>query len=148
MRIQNKTIAIIAHDRRKADMLDWVKHNAKTLLKNKLVCTGTTGGLVEKVLKDMNGNVNITKMLSGPMGGDAQIANMVVDGKIDMCVFLIDDLSANAHEADIQMLLRQCRVHNIPVACNRGTADLIITSDLWGTDYTPTPPTYENFERK
>ena len=148
MRIQNKTIAIIAHDRRKADMLDWVKHNAKTLLKNKLVCTGTTGGLVEKVLKDMNGNVNITQMLSGPMGGDAQIANMVVDGKIDMCVFLIDDLSANAHEADIQMLLRQCRVHNIPVACNRGTADLIITSDLWGTDYIPTPPTYENFERK
>ena len=148
MRIQNKTIAIIAHDSRKADMLDWVKHNAKTLLKNKLVCTGTTGGLVEKVLKDMNGNVNITKMLSGPMGGDAQIANMVVDGKIDMCVFLIDDLSANAHEADIQMLLRQCRVHNIPVACNRGTADLIITSDLWGTDYIPTPPTYENFERK
>ena len=145
-KIKDKTIALIAHDRRKSDMLDWAKHNAKTLLKNKLVCTGTTGGLIEDLLKEL-GNVHITKMKSGPMGGDAQIANMVVDGKIDMCVFLIDDLSANAHEADIQMLLRQCRVHNVPVACNRGSADLIITSDLWGTDYIPTDPTYTNFER-
>ena len=70
------------------------------------------------------------------------------EGKIDMCVFLIDDLSANPHEADIQMLLRQCRIHNIPVACNRHTADLMITSDLWGTNYEATEPTYQKFDRK
>lgn len=82
------------------------------------------------------------------MGGDAQIASLVVTGDIDMCVFLIDDLSANPHEADIQMLLRQCRIHNIPVACNRHSADLMITSGLWGTDYKPSVPTYQTFERK
>jgi methylglyoxal synthase len=91
--------------------------------------------------------VEIIRMNSGPMSGDAQIAALVVEGKIDMCVFLIDDLTANPHEADIQMLLRQCRIHNIPVACNRHTADLIITSDLWGTDYIPTMPRYVKFDR-
>lgn len=146
--IKNKTIALIAHDRRKADMIQWVKYNALTLSKNKVICTGTTGGLVEKALKEFNDNeIDITKMNSGPMGGDAQIASMVVEGKIDLCVFLIDDLSANPHEADIQMLLRQCRIHNIPVACNRHSADLMITSPLWGTDYVPSTPTYKEFKR-
>lgn len=146
--IKNKTIALIAHDRRKADMIQWVKFNSTTLAKNKLVCTGTTGGLVEKELKEEEGiDVKIIKMNSGPMGGDAQIASMVVEGKIDLCVFLIDDLSANPHEADIQMLLRQCRIHNIPVACNRHSADLMITSDLWGTEYKPSDPTYHKFDR-
>jgi len=152
--MKNKTIALIAHDRRKYDMIGWVKHNAETLLKNKLICTGTTGGLIEKALNDWMKsknesilNLDLVKMNSGPMGGDAQIASMVVEGKIDMCVFLIDDLSANPHEADIQMLLRQCRIHNIPVACNRHSADLMMTSDLWGTDYIPSIPTYKEYKR-
>lgn len=146
--IEKKTIALIAHDRRKADMIQWVKYNANTLSKNKLVCTGTTGGLIEKALKEeVVSEINIIKMNSGPMGGDAQIASLVVEGKVDLCIFLIDDLSANPHEADIQMLLRQCRIHNIPVACNRHSADLMITSELWGTDYKPTTPTYQKFER-
>lgn len=153
MSIENKTITLIAHDRRKSDMIAWVKHNADTLLKNKLICTGTTGGLIEKTLKDFieksegEYNLDLVKMNSGPMGGDAQIAAMVVEKKIDLCVFLIDDLSANPHEADIQMLLRQCRIHNIPVACNRHSADLMMTSTLWGTDYVPTIPTYKEFKR-
>lgn len=150
--MENKTIALIAHDRRKSDMIQWVKHNASLLYNNKLVCTGTTGGLVEKVINNYSDDNNlkmnqVNKMNSGPMGGDAQIAAMVVEGKIDMCVFLIDDLSANPHEADIQMLLRQCRIHNIPVACNRHTADLMITSDLWYKDYTPSDPIYKDFKR-
>ena len=107
--MKNKTIALIAHDRRKEDMIQWVKYNSETLSKNTLVCTGTTGGLVEKALKEEGVEPEIIKMKSGPMGGDAQIASLVVEGKIDLCVFLIDDLSANPHEADIQMLLRQCR---------------------------------------
>lgn len=148
--IKNKTIALIAHDARKSDMIEWVIFNAKTLLNNQLICTGTTGGLIEKALKDYVGDgyvSNVTKMLSGPMGGDAQIAAMVVEGKIDLCVFLIDDLTANPHEADIQMLLRQCRLHNIPVACNRHSADLMLTSSLWGTKYEPSEPTYNKFKR-
>lgn len=148
--IHNKTIALIAHDARKADMIQWVTHNAELLLQNHLVCTGTTGGLIEKALEEIVGKAyqsKLTKMLSGPMGGDAQIAAMVVEGKIDLCVFFIDDLTANPHEADIQMLLRQCRLHNIPVACNRHSADLMITSTLWSTKYEPMSPTYKAFKR-
>ena len=148
--IKNKVIAIIAHDNRKQDAIEWVEHNINTLLDNKLVCTGTTGKLVENALNNYVGEnfkTNVTKMRSGPLGGDAQIAAMVGDGKIDLCVFLIDDLTANPHEADIQMLLRQCRLHNIPVACNRHSADLMITSTLWGTNYKPTNPQYTKFER-
>ena len=151
--IKNKTIALIAHDARKLDMIEWVTYNAETLQKNKLVCTGTTGTLIQEKLNaycESEGidHVEIEKMNSGPLGGDAQIAAKVVQGEIDLCIFLIDDLTANPHEADIMMLLRQCRIHNIPVACNRHSADLMITSDLWGTDYVPSIPTYTKFNRK
>lgn len=150
--IKNRTIALIAHDARKKDMMDWVKYNIETLQKNKMVCTGTTGSLIEKIIKKYAEENNIDaaeiiKMNSGPLGGDAQIATMIVEGKVDLCIFLIDDLTANPHEADILMLLRQSRIHNIPVACNRHSADLMITSDLWGTDYMPTKPIYAKFER-
>jgi methylglyoxal synthase len=146
--IRNKTIALIAHDARKADMIEWVEYNSNTLIKNDMICTGTTGGLIEKALKKKNLEPKIAKMNSGPLGGDAQIASLVVEGKIDLCIFLIDDLTANPHEADIQMLLRQCRIHNIPVACNRHSADLMVTSDLWGTEYLPTVPKYQTFKRE
>lgn len=149
--IQNKTIALIAHDRRKADMVDWVKYNHSTLVNNKLICTGTTGKLIKdtltKIYDGIDDYVDVESKNSGPLGGDAQIATMVVEGNIDLCIFLIDDLNPNPHEADIQMLLRQCRIHNVPVACNRHSADLMITSDLWGTDYTPTEPIYKDFKR-
>ena len=167
--IKGKTIALIAHDARKADMIEWVRFNSKTLLQNNIVCTGTTGKLVKEAIKEeikeriehdepikvLNVSENFLDDLidleckkSGPMGGDAQIAAMVVEGNIDLCVFLIDDLSANPHEADIQMLLRQCRIHNVPVACNRHSADLMITSDLWLVDkYIPSEPTYQEFKR-
>jgi len=152
--IEGKTIALIAHDARKADMIQWVKFNIETLYKNKLVCTGTTGALVENTLrqyaqeKKIREPFDLTKMKSGPMGGDAQIAALVVEGKVHLCVFLIDDLTANPHEADIMMLLRQCRIHNIPVACNRHSADLMITSDLWFRDYKPSSPIYQKFDRE
>lgn len=152
--IKDQNIALIAHDSRKADMLDWVEYNVNTLLSNKLVCTGTTGKLIKEFLEiytkenEIETDINIELKNSGPLGGDAQIASLVVDGKIDLCVFLIDDLTSNPHEADIQMLLRQCRIHNIPVACNRHTADLIITSKLWkNTDYIPTEPRYIQYKR-
>lgn len=142
------TIALVAHDNRKADLVEWAVFNADFLAKHKLVCTGTTGSLVLKALKEKGVAADITCMNSGPLGGDAEIAAMVVRKEVDMAVFLIDDLNAQPHEADIQMLLRQCRVHNVPIACNRYTADLMITSTLWDKeDYKPMEPKYVAFKR-
>ena len=91
---------------------------------------------------------DITRVNSGPMGGDAEIAAMVVKHQIDLAIFLIDDLNPQPHEADIQMLLRQCRVHNVPIACNRYSADLMITSTLWDNDDdVPREPRYIKFKR-
>lgn len=143
------TIALVAHDHRKADMVDWVLYNSAFLQQHHLVCTGTTGGLIQEALDNRGVTAEITRMNSGPMGGDAEIAAMVVRKEIDLAVFLIDDLNPQPHEADIMMLLRQCRVHNVPIACNRYSADLMITSSLWDDDeYFPIPPRYEKFERE
>ena len=142
------TIALVAHDRRKADMVDWALFNADMLSKHKIICTGTTGSLIQKAMEERNIKLDITRMNSGPLGGDAEIAALVVRKQVDLAIFLIDDLFAQPHEADIQMLLRQCRIHNVPIACNRYSADLMITSSLWDNDeYTPTEPTYVMFER-
>ena len=142
------TIALVAHDHRKADMVDWVVFNSDFLAEHHLVCTGTTGSLIREALHEQGVFPEITCMNSGPMGGDAEIAAKVVRKEIDLAVFLIDDLNAQPHEADIMMLLRQCRVHNIPIACNRYSADLMITSSLWDDEsYTPLVPRYEKFDR-
>ena len=142
------TIALVAHDHRKADMVDWVVFNSDFLAEHHLVCTGTTGSLIREALHEQGVFPEITCMNSGPMGGDAEIAAKVVRKEVDLAVFLIDDLNAQPHEADIMMLLRQCRVHNIPIACNRYSADLMITSSLWDDEeYVPLSPRYEKFER-
>ena len=141
-------IALVAHDNRKADMIEWAVHNADFLAEHQLVCTGTTGGLIQQAFEEKGIDANITRMHSGPMGGDAEIAAMVVRKEIDLAVFLIDDLNPQPHEADIQMLLRQCRVHNIPIACNRYSADLMITSTMWDDDsYVPMEPKYVYYKR-
>jgi len=143
------TIALVAHDHRKADMVDWVVFNSDFLAEHHLVCTGTTGSLIREALHEQGVFPEITCMNSGPMGGDAEIAAKVVRKEVDLAVFLIDDLNAQPHEADIMMLLRQCRVHNIPIACNRYSADLMITSSLWDDEsYVPLSPRYERFERR
>ena len=142
------TIALVAHDHRKSDMVEWVVYNSDFLSEHHLVCTGTTGSLVRDALNNEGVYPSFTIMNSGPMGGDAEIAAMVVRKEIDLAVFLIDDLNPQPHEADIMMLLRQCRVHNVPIACNRYSADLMITSNLWDDlSYVPMAPRYEKFER-
>ena len=142
------TIALVAHDHRKADMIDWAVYNSDFLANHYLVCTGTTGSLVLKALKEKGVNADVTCMNSGPLGGDAEIAALVVRNKVDMAVFLIDDLNPQPHEADIQMLLRQCRVHNVPIACNRYSADLMITSTLWDDEtYVAMEPRYVYYKR-
>lgn len=142
------TIALVAHDHRKADMVEWCYYNSDFLARHHLVCTGTTGALIKEAFEEKGIEAEITRMNSGPMGGDAEIAAMVVRKEIDMAVFLIDDLNPQPHEADIMMLLRQCRVHNVPIACNRYSADLMITSSLWeNPDYRPMEPRYVVFDR-
>ncbi|MCD7935784.1 MAG: methylglyoxal synthase [Tannerellaceae bacterium] len=142
------TIALVAHDNRKADMVEWAVHNAEFLSPHHLVCTGTTGGLILNAFEERGISVDMTRMNSGPLGGDAEIAAMVVRKEVDLAIFLIDDLNAQPHEADIQMLLRQCRVHNVPIACNRYSADLMLTSTLWDDDsYIPMEPKYVYFNR-
>lgn len=143
------TIALVAHDQRKADMVSWVKYNAEFLSHHHLVCTGTTGGLIRAAFDELGIEADVQCMNSGPMGGDAEIAAMVVRNEIDLAVFLIDDLNPQPHEADIQMLLRQCRIHNTPIACNRVSADLMISSNLWDDEcYQPMKQTYIKFDRE
>ncbi len=142
------TIALVAHDQRKSDMVEWCFYNSDFLKHHHLVCTGTTGMLIQEAFKSKGIDAEITRMNSGPMGGDAEIAAMVVRKEIDLAIFLIDDLSPQPHEADIMMLLRQCRVHNVPIACNRYSADLMLTSTLWDEDdYIPAKPNYVKFDR-
>lgn len=142
------TIALVAHDNRKADMVDWARFNSEYLSRHNLVCTGTTGSLIKKAFDEMGVEASVLCMNSGPMGGDAEIAAMVVRHEVDLAVFLVDDLNPQPHEADIQMLLRQCRLHNVPIACNRISADLMISSPLWTDEnYTPAKQNYVHFER-
>lgn len=143
------TIALVAHDQRKADMVEWAVFNAEMLSRHTLICTGTTGSLIKNAFDEKGIEAEVICMNSGPLGGDAEIAALVVRHQVNLAIFLIDDLNAQPHEADIQMLLRQCRIHNVPIACNRYSADLMITSSLWDNDdYTPTVPRYVKFVRE
>ena len=115
-------IAIIAHDGKKADMVQFLNKNHAILLKEniKIIATGTTGGKVEAT------GIKVKKMLSGPLGGDAQIAARVAEGKTKMVLFFKDPNSSHAHEPDINMLIRVCDVHNVPLATNEATAQLLL----------------------
>ncbi|WP_035672822.1 methylglyoxal synthase [Flavobacterium sp. 83] len=117
-------IAIIAHDGKKADLVQFLEKNKAVLQEEKiqLIATGTTGGKAEK------SGFKVTKMLSGPLGGDAQIAARVAEGKTQMVFFFKDPLSSHAHEADINMLIRVCDVHNVPLATNEATAQLLLNA--------------------
>ena len=140
---------MVAHDYRKMDMVEWATYNAKTLSEHKLICTGTTGGLIKNAFSNLEIESEIICVNSGPLGGDAEIAALVVRKEVDLAIFLIDDLNPQPHEADIQMLLRQCRIHNVPIACNRYSADLMITSWLWDDhSYTPSEPKYVKYTRE
>ncbi|MCV9928868.1 methylglyoxal synthase [Flavobacterium sp. LS1R49] len=117
-------IAIIAHDGKKADMVQFLNKNKTLLLQDniKLIATGTTGS------KAINAGFKVRKMLSGPMGGDAQIAARVAEGKTQMVFFFKDPLASHAHEVDINMLIRVCDVHNVPLATNEASAQLLLNA--------------------
>ena len=118
-------IALIAHDRRKRDMVDWARFNRDTLAAHRLYATGTTGGL----LADEVG-LTVTRLRSGPHGGDQQIGSRIAEGEVGLLIFFWDPLTAQPHEPDVRALLRLAVLANIPVACNRATADFIISSPL------------------
>ncbi len=133
-----KRMALVAHDARKTELVNWVKFNAGTLLTCELYCTGTTGRLINNALKEVlkEEHPNITCLLSGPLGGDAQIGAMIAQGEIDMLVFFCDNLIMQGHQNDVMGLVRLASLYNIPFATNRSTADFIISSSLFkDTDY-------------
>jgi methylglyoxal synthase len=120
-------IALVAHDNKKRDLLDWARFNRDTLAMHTLFSTGTTGSLLIDHLA-----LDVTRMLSGPLGGDQQIGAMISQGQLDLLVFLWDPLEPQPHDPDVKALLRMTVVWNVPVACNRATADFMIASPLMG----------------
>lgn len=120
-----KTIALIAHDGKKPSMIEFVRAYRDVLEKVDLVATGTTGKLIQEET-----GLGVNRMLSGPIGGDVQIASLVVEGQISAVIFFVDELDKHPHDPDIRTLLRLCNVHDVPLATNPATAKLIIRGDL------------------
>ncbi len=131
-----KHIALIAHDNLKADLLDWARYNRGTLSKHELHATGTTGTLLAEEL-----GLDVQLFLSGPLGGDQQIGAAIAEGRIDFVIFFWDPLEPHPHDVDVKALLRIAVVYNVPIACNRATADFILSSPLLAADYNPDPRT-------
>lgn len=137
---ERKRIALVAHDNQKDDLLEWAKYNREMLTKHDLYATGTTGNLLEDLLE-----LKINKLRSGPLGGDQQIGARIADELIDLLVFFWDPLEPLPHDPDIKALLRIAVVWNIPVACDRATADFIFSSPLMTQVYTRRVPDYEQY---
>lgn len=131
-----RKIALVAHDARKQELVSWVRFNAGSLKDCTLFCTGTTGRLVEEALTEVLGEnmPKMEKLLSGPLGGDAQIGALIAEGKVDMLVFFCDNLIMQGHQNDVMSLVRLASLYNIPFATNRSTADFIISSPLYRDD--------------
>src|SRR5271167_1626357 len=120
-----KHIALIAHDNRKLDLLDWVQFNRETLAQHALYATGTTGALVHREV-----GLPVKRFLSGPLGGDQQVGAGIAEGRLDVVFFFWDPLEPQAHDVDVKALLRVAVVHDCPIACNRATADFVLSSPL------------------
>jgi methylglyoxal synthase len=138
-----KHIALIAHDNKKNELADWALYNKATLAKHKLYATGTTGSLLEKKLDQ-----SVTKFLSGPLGGDQQVGARIAEGKLDVLIFFWDPMESQPHDPDIKALLRVAATWNIPVACNRATADFLLTSPLMHQEYEAILTDYSSYTNR
>jgi methylglyoxal synthase len=125
-----KRIALIAHDSRKEDLLEWVAYNAPVLRAHRLFATGTSGALIEERC-----GLEVTRFKSGPLGGDQQVGAKIAEGELDLLVFFWDPLQPHPHDADVRALLRIAVLYNVPTACNRATADFVVASPLVHGEY-------------
>ena len=137
---RRKTIGLVAHDNMKPDLIEWVVYNRHSIVVHDLVATGTTGTLLEEEL-----GVGICKLQRGPLGGDQQLGALIAEGEIDFLVFFWDPLEAQPHDPDVKALIRLAVVWNIPVACNRATADFLISSPLMTGDYERRLPDFATY---
>jgi len=135
-----KTIGLVAHDNKKADLVEWCHYNREMLVAHQLVATGTTGTLLQAELE-----TPVRKLQSGPLGGDQQLGALIAEGEIDFLVFFWDPLEAQPHDPDVKALIRLAVVWNIPVACNRATADFLISSPLMTAGYVRATPDFEAY---
>ena len=138
-----KQIALVAHDNKKKDLIEWAYYNRTVLSLHELIATGTTGQLLEEKL-----NRPIKKLLSGPLGGDQQMGALIAEEKLDMLVFFWDPMEAQPHDSDVKALLRLAVAWNILIACNRTTADFLLTSVLMRDDYPIVVPDYSGYLKR
>jgi methylglyoxal synthase len=167
-----KRIALVAHDNRKKHLIEWVEWNWEALLPHQLVCTGTTGALVEEALRrkveseaerqalataagvrprpsdGVPDAVRIRKLKFGPLGGDQQLSGLIADGDIDVVIFLWDPMEPQPHDVDVKALLRIAVLYNIPTACNRSTADFLISSPIFTSEYAPILTDYSAYVQR
>jgi methylglyoxal synthase len=141
--LPDKRIALVAHDNKKRDLLEWARFNRDLLAHHTVYATGTTGTILEKEL-----GFKIEKLQSGPIGGDQQIGAKIVDGKVDFLIFFWDPLEPQPHDPDVKALLRMAVVWNIPIACNRSTADFMISSPLMDGTYERLVPDYNGYRTR
>ena len=140
---RRKRIALIAHDNKKSDLLEWARYNEDALANHLLYGTGTTGTLLEREL-----GMEITTVQSGPLGGDQQIGAKIAAGEIDLVIFFWDPLEPQPHDVDVKALLRLAVVWNIPIACNRTTADFVFSSRLMDEEYERILPDYQQHQQR
>ncbi len=140
---EKKRIALIAHDNKKQDLIEWAKFNRNVLADHIVLATGTTGKLLEEMLK-----IEIIKLQSGPLGGDQQIGAKIAEGEVDFVIFFWDPLEPQPHDPDVKALLRLAVVWNIPIACNRASADFMFSSQLMNEPYQRILPDYESYRKR
>jgi methylglyoxal synthase len=140
---QKKKIALVAHDNKKRDLLEWAKFNKDLLAQHEVYATGSTGKLLEQAL-----DIKIVKLQSGPLGGDQQIGAKIAEDAIDFLVFFWDPLAPHPHDPDVKALLRIAVVWNIPIACNRASADFIFLSPLMVEEHQRVLPDYETYRQR
>lgn len=139
----DKKIALVAHDNKKSDLLEWAKYNRFLLAHHELYATGTTGTALERELE-----FKVHRLQSGPLGGDQQIGARIVDNQIDFLIFFWDPLEPQPHDPDVKALLRMAVVWNIPIACNRASADFMISSPLMDAEYDRLVPDYSEYRNR
>jgi methylglyoxal synthase len=148
--MKRQNIALVAHDNMKSEMVAWVKWNHKKLTGHRLICTGTTGRLIKDTLDrsaevGVDAETEMVRLKSGPLGGDQQLGAMIANAEIDILFFFWDPMGQHPHDVDVKALLRIAVLYNIPTASNRSSADYLISSPLFMSDYVPAKKDYREY---